>query len=109
MRIEPGEVKKLGAVPKNASVFFTIFQTFMSGPEDEHGNKTPYFGQYPEDFFDFIIIDECHRGGANDESSWRDILDYFSPAVQLGLTATPKRTVNADTYGYLASRFTATP
>ncbi|WVM90777.1 DEAD/DEAH box helicase family protein [Halopseudomonas pachastrellae] len=100
VRIEPGEVKKLGAVPKNASVFFTIFQTFMSGPEDEHGNKTPYFGQYPEDFFDFIIIDECHRGGANDESSWRDILDYFSPAVQLGLTATPKRTVNADTYGY---------
>ena len=38
-----------------------------------------------------IIIDECHRGGANDESSWRDVLDYFSPAVQLGLTATPKR------------------
>ena len=100
VRIEPGEVKKLGAVPKNASVFFTIFQTFMSGPEDEHGNKTPYFGQYPEDFFDFIIIDECHRGGANDESSWRDILDYFAPAVQLGLTATPKRTVNADTYSY---------
>ena len=72
----------------------------MSGGEDEEGNPTPYFGEYPEDFFDFIIIDECHRGGANDESSWREILDYFSPAVQLGLTATPKRTVNADTYGY---------
>lgn len=100
VRIEPGEVKKLGAVPKNASVFFTIFQTFMSGPEDEHGNKTPYFGQYPQDFFDFIVIDECHRGGANDESSWREILNYFAPAVQLGLTATPKRSVNADTYGY---------
>lgn len=100
VRLEPGEIKKKGAVPKNASVFFTIFQTFMSGPEDAKGNKTPYFGQYAPDFFDFIIIDECHRGGANDESSWREILNYFSPAVQLGLTATPKRTVNADTYSY---------
>lgn len=59
-----------------------------------------YFGQYERDFFDFIIIDECHRGGANDESSWRDIMKHFSPAVQLGLTATPKRDVNADTYKY---------
>jgi type I restriction enzyme R subunit len=100
VRLEPGEIKKKGAVPKNASVFFTIFQTFMSGPEDAKGNKTPYFGQYAPDFFDFIVIDECHRGGANDESSWREILNYFSPAVQLGLTATPKRTVNADTYSY---------
>ncbi|WP_372879539.1 EcoAI/FtnUII family type I restriction enzme subunit R [Spongiibacter marinus] len=100
VRLEPGEIKKKGAVPKNASVFFTIFQTFMSGPEDAAGNKTPYFGEYPADFFDFIVIDECHRGGANDESSWREILNYFSPAVQLGLTATPKRTVNADTYSY---------
>ncbi|MBV1879323.1 MAG: DEAD/DEAH box helicase family protein [Pseudomonadales bacterium] len=100
VRIEPGEIKKKGAVPKNASVFFTIFQTFMSGGTDEDGNETPYFGDYPEDFFDFIIIDECHRGGANDEGSWREILNYFAPAVQLGLTATPKRTDNADTYGY---------
>jgi type I restriction enzyme R subunit len=52
------------------------------------------------DFFDFIIIDECHRGGANDESNWRGILDYFTPAVQLGLTATPKRRDNVDTYAY---------
>src|SRR6185437_14308182 len=84
---------------KNASVFFTIFQTFMSGPEKD-GKKTPYFGEYPPDFFDFVIIDECHRGGANDESNWRDILDYFAPAVQLGLTATPKRRDNVDTYKY---------
>ena len=55
---------------------------------------------YPPDYFDFIIIDECHRGGANDESNWRGILDYFSPAVQLGLTATPKRKDNVDTYRY---------
>jgi type I restriction enzyme R subunit len=59
-----------------------------------------YFGDYPPDFFDFIVIDECHRGGANDESNWRGILDYFAPAVQLGLTATPKRKDNVDTYAY---------
>lgn len=100
VRIAPSEIKKKGAVPKNASVFFTIFQTFMSGGKDAEGNDTPYFGDYPSDFFDFIIIDECHRGGANDESSWREILNYFSPAVQLGLTATPKRQDNADTYKY---------
>lgn len=95
VRISPADIRKKGKVPTNGSVFFTIFQTFMSGPND-----TPYFGDYPTDFFDFIIIDECHRGGANDESNWRAIMDYFSPAVQLGLTATPKRTINADTYDY---------
>ena len=58
------------------------------------------FGEYPPDFFDFIVIDECHRGGANDEGNWRGILDYFAPAVQLGLTATPKRKDNVDTYAY---------
>ncbi|OYX79751.1 MAG: restriction endonuclease subunit R, partial [Bradyrhizobium sp. 35-63-5] len=98
-RVSPEEIRKKGAVPKNASVFFTIFQTFMSGPEKD-GKKTPFFGEYPPDFFDFIIIDECHRGGANDESNWRDILDYFSPAVQLGMTATPRRADNVDTYKY---------
>lgn len=95
VRIRPSEIKKKGRIPKNGSIFFTIFQTFMSGPND-----SPYFGEYPADFFDFIIIDECHRGGANDESSWRAIMYYFSPAVQLGLTATPKRDVNGDTYNY---------
>ncbi|MBS1211282.1 MAG: putative restriction endonuclease, partial [Proteobacteria bacterium] len=95
VRIAPDDIKKKGKVPKNGSIFFTIFQTFMSGPGD-----TPYFGEYPADFFDVIIIDECHRGGANDESNWRSILEYFSPAVQLGLTATPKRKDNADTYAY---------
>jgi type I restriction enzyme R subunit len=95
VRIAPDEIRKKGRVPKNGSVFFTIFQTFMSGP-----GETPYFGEYPTDFFDFVVVDECHRGGANDESNWRAILDYFAPAVQLGLTATPKRTINADTYAY---------
>ena len=100
IRIRPDEIRKKGRVPTNASVFFTIFQTFMSGPPDDHGRPSPYFGDYPRDFFDFIIIDECHRGGANDESTWRAIMDYFSPAVQLGLTATPKRQDNVDTYRY---------
>ena len=63
-------------------------------------NGAPYFGEYEPDFFDLIIIDECHRGGANDESTWRDILNYFSKAVHIGLTATPKREDNADTYEY---------
>jgi type I restriction enzyme R subunit len=99
VRIEPGDIRKKGKVPKNGSVFFTIFQTFMSGPPKD-GKPSPYFGEYPPDFFDFIVIDECHRGGANDESNWRGILDYFAPAVQLGLTATPKRKDNVDTYAY---------
>ncbi len=115
VRIKPSEINKKGSVPKNGSIFFTIFQTFMSGSheekeedlgkvaegKEEYGNKvSANFGQYPKDYFDFIIIDECHRGGANDESNWRAILEYFSPATQLGLTATPKRDVNEDTYKY---------
>jgi type I restriction enzyme R subunit len=99
VRIDPTDISKQGRVPKNGNIFFTIFQTFMSGPAKD-GQASPYFGEYPPDFFDIIIIDECHRGGANDEGSWRGILDYFAPAVQLGLTATPKRRDNADTYAY---------
>jgi type I restriction enzyme R subunit len=99
VRIEPADIRKKGKVPKNASLFFTIFQTFMSGPPKD-GKPSPYFGEYPPDFFDFIVIDECHRGGANNESNWRGIMDYFAPAVQLGLTATPKRKDNVDTYAY---------
>ncbi len=95
VRIDPSSIRQKGRVPTNGSIFFTIFQTFLSGPGD-----TPYFGEYPKDFFDFIIIDECHRGGAKDESNWRAILEYFEPAVQLGLTATPKRKDNVDTYAY---------
>src|SRR6266446_323615 len=99
VRIAPEDIRKKGRVPKNGSIFFTIFQTFMSGPPKD-GKPSPYFGEYPPDFFDFIVIDECHRGGANDESNWRDIMEHFSPAVQLGLTATPKRKDNVDTYKY---------
>ena len=99
VRIAPESIRKKGRVPTNGSIFFTIFQTFMSGPPKD-GQPSPYFGDYPTDFFDLIIIDECHRGGANNEGNWRGILEYFSPAVQLGLTATPKRNENVDTYQY---------
>lgn len=121
VRIKPNEIKKSGKVPTNGSIFFTIFQTFMTSLMD-NGELTMYnentpaniaakltpnyplstvnYQLYPADYFDFIIIDECHRGGANDESNWRGILEYFSPAVQLGLTATPKRKDNVDTYKY---------
>lgn len=99
VRIAPDEIRRRQRVPTNGSIFFTIFQTFMSGPMKD-GKPSPNFGEYPRDFFDFIIIDECHRGGANDEGNWRGIMEYFSSAVQLGLTATPKRQENADTYKY---------
>ena len=123
VRIKPNEIKRKGKVPTNGSIFFTIFQSFMSESIDNGklviGNTQNHadylmvaeaqagyetsnynFGEYPKDYFDFIIIDECHRGGANDEGNWRAILNYFSPAVQLGLTATPKRQDNVDTYKY---------
>jgi type I restriction enzyme, R subunit len=93
-RIDPDTIRKNGGVPKNASIFFTIFQTFMTGEGE------PAYLHYPPDFFDFIVIDECHRGGAKDESEWRRLLEYFEPAYQLGMTATPKRKHNADTYAY---------
>ena len=99
VRIAPDEIRRRGRPPTNGSLFFTIFQTFMCGSAED-GSPSPYFGEYPPDFFDFIVIDECHRGGANDESNWRAIMEHFSPAVQLGLTATPKRKDNVDTYAY---------
>ncbi len=97
VRITPDEMrKKQGKVPTARHLYFTIFQTFMCA--DESGE--PYYKQYPADFFDFIIIDECHRGGANDESQWRELMKYFSFAYQLGMTATPRRKDNANTYRY---------
>ncbi len=110
-RITPKEIRRNGGkVPMGQSIYFTIFQTMLCGTDDatdksentvvEPVETTEYYKQYPQDFFDFIIIDECHRGGANDESEWRKLMEYFKPAYQLGLTATPKRTINGDTYKY---------
>ncbi len=99
VRITPAEIRKKGRVPKNGSVFFTIFQSVLT---DGGAEEEPAFNyqDYPPDFFDCIMIDECHRAGAKDGSEWRGILDYFAPAVQIGLTATPKRKDNVDTYAY---------
>ena len=92
----PDEIRKKARVPKNGSVYFTIFQTFTIGTgQDEQA--LPYFGEYPADFFDLIVIDECQRGGAYDESNWRAILDHFSPAVQLGLTTADNRCSSSST------------
>ncbi len=97
VRVTPEELRKSkGKVPMSRHLYFTIFQTFMCNDDSGH----PYFMQYPKDFFDFIIIDECHRGGANDESEWRGLMEYFDSACQLGMTATPRRKENSNTYQY---------
>ena len=98
--------KNGGKVPKAGNVFFALYQSLSSGnnsdiyEEDKEDDVTEYYKQYSEDFFDLVVIDECHRGSASDESSWRDILNHFKSAVHLGLTATPKRDDNIDTYKY---------
>ena len=91
--------KRGGKVPTAGNIFFAIYQS-LAVEEENEDDVTAYYKQYPSNFFDLIIIDECHRGSANDESSWREILTHFSPAVHLGLTATPKRDDNGDTYKY---------
>ena len=109
IRLNGKEIKKRGGkVPTNANIFFAIYQSIAENKnrvietteEESEDDVTAYYKQYPSNFFDLIIIDECHRGSANDESSWKDILNHFSSAVHLGLTATPKRDDNGDTYKY---------
>lgn len=96
VKINGDEIRsRNGKVPTNANIFFAIYQAIA-----EKENIGGYYKQYPEDFFDIVIIDECHRGSANENGSWRDILDYFGTAVHLGLTATPKRDDNINTYNY---------
>lgn len=96
IKINGEEVRKRnGVVPTNAHIFFAIYQAIA-----ERENIDGYYKAYPQDFFDLVLIDECHRGAANEAGSWRAILDHFSSAVHLGLTATPKRTDNVDTYEY---------
>ena len=84
-----------GEVVKSRDMYFALYQS-LAGDERRHA----LFREFPRDFFDLIVVDECHRGSANEESNWREILDYFAPARQLGMTATPKHTDNADTYDY---------
>ena len=97
-----------GKVPTAGNIFFAIYQSIAENKnrkveateEDIEDDVRAYYKQYPSNFFDLIIIDECHRGSANDQSSWREILNHFETAVHLGLTATPKRDDNGDTYKY---------
>lgn len=99
VKINGEEVRKRnGVVPTNAHIFFAIYQAIA-----ERENIDGYYKAYPQDFFDLILIDECHRGAANDSGSWRAILDHFSNAVHIGLTATPKRAANVDTYNYFGT------
>ena len=96
IRVRPKDIAKQGEAPTSASVFITLFQTLMS----QRADGSHYFADYDPDFFDLVIIDECHRGAANDDSNWRAILDHFADAVHLGLTATPRREENRNTYEY---------
>lgn len=84
-----------GKAVKSREIYFALYQALANPITGEN-----LYEQYPRDFFDLIIVDECHRGSAKDESSWRKILEYFEPATQIGMTATPKRDDNIDTYNY---------
>lgn len=87
-----------GDTPKSREIYFAIYQAIA---EDE--NRPGLFRRYERDFFDLVIIDECHRGSARKDSTWREILEYFEPATQLGMTATPLRYDNRDTYEYFGN------
>ena len=85
-------------VNTSREMYFALYQAM-----EETGWRPGLYRQYPPDFFDLIVVDECHRGSASEESSWREILEYFEPAVQLGMTATPLREDNRDTYAYFGN------
>jgi type I restriction enzyme R subunit len=87
-----------GEAVKGREMYFAIYQAIA---KDER--RPGLYKEYAPDFFDLIIVDECHRGSAKEESNWRDILEYFQPAFQLGMTATPKRQDNQDTYLYFGN------
>jgi type I restriction enzyme R subunit len=87
-----------GIANKSREMYFAIYQAIA---KDEV--RPGLYREYAPDFFDLIVVDECHRGSARDESNWREILEYFAPAYQLGMTATPKRDDNIDTYEYFGN------
>jgi type I restriction enzyme, R subunit len=87
-----------GVVVKSREMYFAIYQAIA---QDE--NRPGLYKEYAPDFFDLVIVDECHRGSATEGSNWREILEYFKPAYQLGMTATPKRQDNVDTYAYFGA------
>ena len=85
-----------GDVSRSRDMYFGLYQALSTANED-------VFRQYRPDFFDLIIIDECHRGSSRDDSNWRAVLDYFAPAVQFGMTATPLREESRDSYEYFGN------
>ena len=87
-----------GVVQKGREMYFAIYQSIA-----EDDRRPGLYREYAPDFFDLIVVDECHRGSARDKSSWREILEYFEPAFQLGMTATPKRDDNVDSYRYFGN------
>lgn len=87
-----------GDAVKSREMYFAIYQA-IAGDEQRSG----LYKEYAPDFFDLVVIDECHRGSARDESNWRDVLEYFEPAYQIGMTATPLREDNRDTYDYFGN------
>jgi type I restriction enzyme, R subunit len=87
-----------GEISKSRDIYFAIYQA-IAGSETREG----LFKEYAKDFFDLIIVDECHRGSAREDGNWRAILEWFEPAYQIGMTATPKRDDNADTYDYFGA------
>ena len=96
---------RAGDLGKSRELHFATYQAMdRTGSDDaassEEGVDASLFHQLPRDFYDLVVVDECHRGSAAAESSWRGILEHFSGAVQVGLTATPKRDTNVDTYDY---------
>ena len=84
-----------GVANKSREMYFAIYQAIA---RDQ--NRPGLYREYAPDFFDLVIVDECHRGSAKDDSNWREILEYYQPAFQIGMTATPRRQDNADTYQY---------
>ncbi len=84
-----------GVAVKSRDMYFAIYQAIA---RDE--NRPGLYRDYPRDFFDLVLVDECHRGSARADSNWREILEWFEPAYQLGMTATPRRQDNTDTYAY---------
>ncbi len=87
-----------GEAIKSREMYFATYQSIA-----KDSRRPGLYREYPKDFFDLVIVDECHRGSARDESNWRDILEYFEPAFQLGMTATPMREDNRDTYRYFGN------
>ena len=87
-----------GEAVKGRAMYFATYQAIAKDKR-----RPGLYREYPRDFFDLVVVDECHRGSARDESNWREILEYFEPAFQLGMTATPLREDNRDTYRYFGN------